>query len=106
MSNSQLTTMARIDVIINGEHIPTLRDLLLEAGAKGYTTLYGLSGFGHSGPHEGRPFFNDRNTLALLICVVPPEQVDTIVAGTRQLIDDHHGVVFVSETKVSRADYF
>ncbi len=106
MNHPQLTTMARIDVIIDGEHIPTVRDLLLEAGAKGYTTLYGLSGFGHSGPHEGRPLFNDRNTLALLICVVPTQQVDTIVTGIRQLLDEHHGVVFVSETQVSRADYF
>ena len=106
MSNTELTTMARIDVIIDGEHVPSLRDLLLDAGAKGYTTLYGLSGFGHSGPHEGRPLFNDRNTLALLICVVPTQQVDAVIAGIRQLLDDNHGVVFVSETRVIRADYF
>lgn len=106
MSEPQLTTMARIDVIIDGEQVPTLRDLLLDAGAKGYTTLYGVSGFGHSGSHEGRPLFNDRNALALLICVVPTQQVETVIAGIRQLLDDNHGVVFVSETRVIRADYF
>lgn len=101
-----LTTMARIEVVIDGEHIPTVRDLLLRAGAKGYTAIEGVSGFGHSGAHEGRLLFNDRNSLSLLICVVPVDRAEAIVAGIRQLLDDHHGVVLVSETHVSRADYF
>ena len=104
--SSEFTTMARIEVVIDGAHIPTVRDLLLAAGAKGYTTVHGVSGFGHSGPHEGRPLFNDRNSLAMLICIVPPDRVDAIVAGIRELLDDNHGVVLISETQVSRADYF
>jgi PII-like signaling protein len=104
--SNEFTTMARIEVVIDGEHIPTVRDLLLAAGAKGYTALHGVSGFGHSGPHEGRPLFNERHSLAMLICVAPIDRADAIVAGIRQLLDEHHGVVLVSETKVSRPDYF
>ena len=100
------TTMARIEVVIDGEHVPTIRDLLLAAGAKGYTAIQGVSGFGHSGAHEGRLLFNDRNSLSLLISVVPVDRAEAIVAGIRQLLDDHHGVVLISETHVSRADYF
>lgn len=100
------TKMARIEVVIDGEHVPTIRDLLLDAGAKGYTALHGVSGFGHSGAHDGRLLFNDRNGLSLLISVVPMERAGVIVAGIRQLLDEHHGVVLVSETFVSRADYF
>lgn len=103
---SGLTTMARIEVVIDGEHVPTVRDLLLDAGAKGYTALHGASGFGHGGAHEGRLMFNDRNSLSLLICIAPVERAEAIVAGIRQLLDDHHGVVMVSETQVSRSDYF
>jgi PII-like signaling protein len=91
-------------LLLDGEHIPTVRDLLFAAGAKGCTTVRGVGGFGHRGSHEGRPLFNDRNSLAMLICVAPLDRVDAIVAGIRQLLDDHHGVVLVSETKVSRAD--
>ena len=104
--STDFTTMARIEVVIDGQHIPTIRDLLLASGAKGYTAVHGVSGFGHSGPHEGRPIFNDRNSLAMLICIVPLDRVDAIVAGVRQFLDDNHGVVLVSETRVSRADYF
>lgn len=103
---NEFTTMARIELVIDAEHIPTIRDLLFAAGAKGYTALHGVSGYGHSGSHEGRPIFNDRNTLVMLICVAPLDRVDPIVAGVRQMLEDHHGVVMVSETKVSRADYF
>ncbi len=101
-----LTTMARIEIVVDGEHVPTVRDLLLEAGATGYTALHGVAGFGHSGEHAGRLLFNDRNSLSMVISVVPPEHVQPVVAGIRALLDHHHGVVFVSETHVSRPDYF
>ncbi|MGB3737623.1 MAG: DUF190 domain-containing protein [Ilumatobacter sp.] len=100
------TTMARIEVVIDGEQIPTVRDLLLAAGANGFTAIQGVSGFGHSGAHEGRLLYNDRNSLSLLISVVQMDRAEAIVAGIRQLLDDHHGVVLISETQVSRADYF
>lgn len=101
-----LTPMAKIEVVVDGELVPTVRDLLVAAGATGYTALHGVSGYGHSGEHEGRLLFNDRNSLALLISVLPIEQVEEVVAGIRRLLDDQHGVVFASETHVSRPDYF
>ena len=101
-----LTSMARIEVVIAGEHVPRVRDHLLAAGATGFTAINGVAGFGHGGEHAGRLLFNDRNSLTLLISVVPMDRVQPIVAGVRELLDAHHGVMFVSETHVSRADYF
>jgi len=106
MTYSGFTPMTRIEVVVDGEHVPTVRDLLLAAGATGYTALPGVSGFGHDGPHEGRLLFNDRNSLSMIISVVAPERVEAVVAGIRQLLDEHRGVVFVSETHVSRPEYF
>ena len=103
---NDLTKMARIEVVVDGEHVPTVRDLLLDAGATGYTALHGVAGFGHSGEHAGRLLFNDRNSLSMVISVVPIERVEAVVAGVRSLLDHHHGVVFVSETYVSRPEYF
>lgn len=101
-----LTPMARIEVVVDGEHVPTIRDLLLSLGATGYTALPGVSGFGHGGEHEGRLLFNDRNSLSMLISVVPVDRAAPLVAGIRKVLDDHHGVIFVSETHVSRPEYF
>ena len=101
-----LTKMARLEVVVDGEQIPIVRDLLLDAGATGYTALHGVSGFGHHGAREGRLLFNDRNSLALLISVIPLDRAEPVVAGIRRLLDDQPGVVFVSETHVSRPEYF
>lgn len=100
------TPMARVEVVIDGRHVPTVRDHLLSSGATGFTAVNGVAGFGHHGEHAGRLLFNDRNSLSLIISVVPFDRVQTIVAGIRELLDHHHGVVFISETHVSRADYF
>lgn len=101
-----LTPMARIEVVVEGEHVPTIRDILLGSGATGYTALHGVSGFGHGGQHEGRLLFNDRNSLSLLISVIPVDRAEPLIAGVRKVLEDHHGVMFVSETHVSRPEYF
>ncbi len=101
-----LTPMARIEVVIDGEHVPTIRDLLLSAGATGYTAVHGVSGFGHGGQHEGRLLFNDRNSLSMVISIVPIDSAEPLIAGIRKVLELRHGVMFVSETHVSRAEYF
>jgi PII-like signaling protein len=98
--------MARIEVVIDGDHVPIIRDLLLSAGATGYTALHGVSGFGHGGEREGRLLFNDRNSLSLLISIIPIERAESLVAGIRRVLENQPGVMFVSETHVSRPEYF
>ena len=101
-----LTPMARIEVVIDGEHVPVIRDILLASGATGYTALHGVSGFGHGGQHEGRLLFNDRNSLSLLISIIPLERAESLIAGIRRVLNNAPGVMFVSETHVSRPEYF
>ena len=101
-----LTPMAKVEVVVDGDQIPAVRDLFLEAGATGYTGVSGVSGFGHHGHHEGRLLFNDRASLSMLITIVPKGQVSSLVVGIRRLLEDRHGVFFVTETHVSRPDYF
>jgi len=103
---TNLTPMAKIEVVVDGDDVPAIRDLFLDAGATGYTALSGVSGFGHHGHHQGRLLFNDRASLSMLITVVPVEKAEPLISGIRRLLDDRHGVLFVSETNVSRPDYF
>jgi nitrogen regulatory protein PII len=98
--------MAKIEVVVDGDQTSAVRDLFLEAGATGYTGVSGVSGFGHRGQHQGRLLFNDRASLSMLISVVPIDKVDALVDGLRSLLDGRHGVFFVTETHVSRPDYF
>ena len=106
MSWDDLAPMAKIEVVVDGDQVPAVRDLFMDAGATGYTGVSGVTGFGHAGHRQGRLLFNDRASLSMLITVVPEDKVSSLVAGLRQLLDGRHGVFFVTETHVSRPDYF
>ena len=75
-------------------------------GATGFTSLSGVSGLGHHGYHQGRLLFNQQATLELIITVVPEDRADALLAGLRPLLDASSGVMFVTETFVSRPEYF
>ncbi len=101
-----LTPMVKVEVVVGGDQVAAVRELFLESGATGYTGVSGVSGLGHHGEHEGRLLFNDRASLSMLITIVPQETAGVLVVGLRRLLEGRHGVFFVSETHVSRADYF
>jgi nitrogen regulatory protein PII len=98
--------MTKLEVVVRGADAPVVVNLLTSTGVTGYTSLSGVSGFGHHGYHQGRLLFNETDTLALLIAVRPDERADAVLAGLRELFEDRSGVMFVSDTYVSRPDYF
>lgn len=106
MSRPGLTPMTKIEVVVRGADAPLVSNLLTASGVSGYTSLSGVSGFGHHGYHEGRLLFNDTDTLALVIAVMPDQRADAVIVGLRTLLEDRSGVMFVSDTYVSRPAYF
>lgn len=105
-SRSDLSKMARIEVVVPGAEAGAVREIFKATGATGFTSVSGVSGLGHGGYHQGRLLFNDQATLEMLITVVPVEQVDALLAGLRPLLDESSGVMFLSDTYVSRPEYF
>ncbi len=101
-----LTSMTKVEVVVRGEDIPSVRELFTATGVSGFTGVSGVSGLGHDGYHEGRLLFNDQEPMTLLITVVPNDRVEALLAGLRTLFADRSGVLFVSEVYVSRPDYF
>ncbi|MEI7915273.1 MAG: DUF190 domain-containing protein [Mycobacteriaceae bacterium] len=106
MTAPVLTKMTKIEVVVPGSDAPAVRELIQSVGATGYTSLSGVSGLGHHGYRQGRLLFNQQAALELIITVVPEEKVDALLAGLRPLLDSSSGVMFVTETFVSRPDYF
>lgn len=103
---TELTPMVKIEAVVDGRDVPGIRDVILEAGATGFTSVSNVSGFGHHGAHQGSLLFNNRESLTMLITVVPEARAGAVIAGVRRFLDERHGVLFVSETNVSRPDYF
>ncbi|MCV7076534.1 transcriptional regulator [Mycobacterium szulgai] len=101
-----LTKMTKIEVVVAGEDAPAVREQFRSAGAKGFTSVSGVSGLGHHGYHQGRLLFNQQATLEMLITVVPDVKIEPLVAGLRRLLDASPGVMFVTDTYVSRPEYF
>jgi nitrogen regulatory protein PII len=98
--------MIKIEVVVSGSEAPAVRELIQSIGATGYTSLSGVSGLGHGGYHQGRLLFNQQAALELIITVVPEARTEALLAGLRPLLDVSSGVMFVTETFVSRPDYF
>ncbi|MGI9163661.1 MAG: P-II family nitrogen regulator [Mycobacterium sp.] len=106
MTAPTLTKMTKIEVVVAGAEAPAVRELIQSVGATGYTSLSGVSGLGHGGYHQGRLLFNQQATLELIITVVSEDKVEALLAGLRPLLDASSGVMFVTETYVSRPEYF
>lgn len=106
MTRSELTKMTKIEVVVTGAEAGAVRDIFKATGATGFTSVSGVSGLGHDGYHQGRLLFNDQATLEMLITVVPDDRADAVLAGLRPLLDESSGVMFLSDTYVSRPDYF
>lgn len=106
MTAPALTKMTKIEVVVPGADAPAVRDLIQSVGATGYTSLSGVSGLGHHGYRQGRLLFNQQATLELIITVVSEDKVEALLAGLRPLLDASSGVMFVTETYVSRPEYF
>ncbi len=106
MSRDGLTRMTRVEVVVTGAEAAGVREVFAAAGATGYTGLSGVSGLGHRGYRQGRLLFNDQAPLELMITVLPDDRADGVIAGLRELLASSAGVMFVSDTYVSRPEYF
>lgn len=106
MEAAGLSKMTKVEIVVEGADSHSVREVFRANGASGFTSLSGVSGLGHGGYHQGRLIFNEQATLELLITVVPEERVEPVMAGLRPILDSSSGVMFVSETWVSRPEYF
>lgn len=101
-----MTRMTRVEVVVGAGDAPAVTDLVTSGGAIGYTVLPVVGGLGHHGHHQGRLHFNDRDGLRLVLTVVADAHADALVQAIRSLLEERHGVLFVSDTWVSRPEHF
>jgi nitrogen regulatory protein PII len=98
--------MKEIRIILAGEHLKFVTDLLDNVKATGYTIIHNVSGKGHHGFHTAHAMFNEMDSLVMLMTVVTSDRVDPILAGLKPLFERYTGVMFVSDVAVSRLEYF
>ena len=106
MSTLKLHPMKEIKIIIEGEHLNFVTEVLDTIQASGYTIFNNLSGKGHSGFHEGHLMFNDTSSLQMVLTVVPEEKVEPILSGLLPFLERHSGSLFVIDACVLRKKHF
>lgn len=106
MNGLHLHPMKEIKIIVQGDHVGYVTELLDRVKATGYTIIDNVSGKGHHGFHQGHLMFNDTSSQVVIFSVVPEEKVEPILAGLGPLFNKHSGAMFVSDVKVSRRERF
>lgn len=106
MMSLTLHPMKEIKIVVQGDHLKFVTDLLDQTGATGYTIIHNVSGKGHHSFHESHLLFDDTSSQVIVFTVIPHERVEPILAGLAPLFDRHSGAMFVSDVAVSRRDYF
>ncbi|MCF8722312.1 nitrogen regulatory protein PII [Nitrospina gracilis] len=106
MSGIELHPMKEIKIIVEGEHLHFVTDILDRIKASGYTIFSNISGKGHHGFHEGHLMFNDTSSLQMVLTIVPEEKLDPILSALKPFLERHSGGVFVLEASVLRRDHF
>ncbi|MEX5215820.1 MAG: P-II family nitrogen regulator [Nitrospiraceae bacterium] len=106
MSRLTLHPMKEIKIVVQGEHLRIVTDVLDRVGATGYTIIHNVSGKGHHGFHEGHLLFDDTSSQVIVFTVVPEERIDPILAGLAPLFNKHSGAMFVSDVAVTRREHF
>lgn len=103
---NELAPMVRVEVVVNGDDVVLVRDLMLASGVVGFTMVSGVAGLGHAGYHQGSLLFNEHDSQALLLAVTPADRAEAVIAGVRTLLAERPGVMFVSDCYVGRPEYF
>jgi nitrogen regulatory protein PII len=101
-----LHPMKEIKIIVQGDQLEFVTELLDRTGATGYTIINNVSGKGHHGFHAGHLLFNDTSSQVVVFTVVPDDKVEPILAGLGPLFTRHSGAMFVSDVAVSRREHF
>jgi len=106
MNELKLHPMKEIRIIIQGEHLSYVTELLDSVEVAGYTIISHLSGKGHHGFHSAHSMFNEMESLQMVMTVLPEEKVDAILSGLSPIFHRYTGIMLVSDVSVTRFEYF
>jgi nitrogen regulatory protein PII len=98
--------LKKIEIILPGEKLAFVRELLERSGCTGWTLFRDVAGQGHHGFHEGRLLWNDQASIVMLMAVGSEAVIRKVASGLKPLFAKGSGVMFVSDTHVVRLEHF
>lgn len=102
----QMHDARRVEVIIEGVMEKQVIRALKEAGVTGFTILPVLGGSGRSGQWTREGNVGRASGMIAVICLIAPARLDSLLEALFPVLNDHIGVVSVTDTRILRAERF
>ena len=96
----------RVEIIIETVMERQIARALTEAGVTGFTILPVLGGSGRWGTWSREGNVSRASGMIAVVCLIAPERLDGLLDALFPLLEDHIGVVSVSDTQILRAERF
>ena len=96
----------RVEIIIEAPMENRLTDALEESGVTGFTILPVLGGSGRSGRWSREGQISRAGGMVAIICIIRPERLDALLDAAFQVVENHIGVVSISDCGVIRAERY
>lgn len=95
----------KLEVIVEPAILPRVEELLVKAGAKGYTVLEGAKGFGAQGAWW-EDSLSHADGMMIVAVILTAEAADKVLSELMPLLQSWRGVASVSDVQVLRPDRF
>lgn len=102
----QTTKAKRVEIIIEAPMERRLTQALTAAGVTGFTILPVLGGSGRSGVWSREGQVSLAGGMVAFICIVKEERLDNLLQKAMPLVQQHIGVVSITDCEVLRAERF
>ena len=96
----------RVAIIIESPMRRRLEEAFDSAGVTGYTVAPVLGGSGRSGRWDSEGQVGLSGGMVQFICIIRPERLDRLLEAAFGLVENHIGIVTVSDCEVLRAERF
>lgn len=96
----------RVEIIIEAMMEDRLTKALLGADVTGFTVLPVMGGSGRSGHWDRSGQIGRASGMVAFVCIVRAERLDTLLGAAFEVVEDHIGVVSVTDCEVLRAERF
>lgn len=96
----------RVEIIIEAVMERQICRALTDAGVSGFTILPVLGGSGRSGAWTREGNVSRAGAMIAVVCLIRPERLDGMLDALFPLLNQHIGVVSVTDTRILRAERF
>ncbi len=96
----------RVEIIIESPMERRLKAAIEGTGVSGYTVLPVLGGSGRSGRWSREGQVSRAGGMVAVVCIIRPERLEGLLQAAFAVVEQHIGVVSVTDCEVLRAERF